>query len=79
MVRQYEEPLATASGTSLGQPASIIQESIDEKASLLTEYRTSGYEEQWLLVVGSATEGGTLDIRDAKGEFTSPFDRTFFR
>lgn len=78
MVRPYEEPLATASGTSLGQSASIIQDAIDEKAGLLSEYRTSDYEEQWLLVVGSAIEGGTLDISDAKGEFTNSFDRTFF-
>lgn len=33
---------------------------------------------QWLLVVGSTTAGGTLDISDADGEFTSPFDRTLF-
>ena len=37
-----------------------------------------GYDEQWLLVVGSAGDGGTLDISDAEGEFTSLFDRTFF-
>lgn len=78
MVRRHSEPLTTASGTSFGQPASIIQDSIDEKASLLPEYRKTGYDVQWLLVVGSATAGGTLDISDAEGEFTSPFDRTFF-
>lgn len=78
MVRPHDEPLATASGTSSGQPASIIQDAIDEKAGLLVEYRKSGYDEQWLLVVGSATDGGTLDISDANGQFTSPFDRTFF-
>lgn len=78
MVRPYKEPLTTASGTSFGQPASIIQAALDEKASLLPEYRKSGYDVQWLLVVGSTTDGGTLDISDAEGEFTSPFDRTFF-
>jgi hypothetical protein len=31
-----------------------------------------------LLVVGSAGDGGGLDIRDAEGEFRSPFDRAFF-
>ncbi len=78
MVRPYKEPLTTASGTSLGQPASIIQAAIDEKASLLPEYSKSGYDVQWLLVVGSTTDGGTLDISDAEGEFTSLFERTFF-
>lgn len=78
MVRPHADPLATASGMSRGQPSSIIQEAIDEKAKLLPEYRKGGCEEQWLLVVGSATEGGTLDISDGEGEFTSSFDRTFF-
>ena len=78
MVRPYEEPLATSTGTSFGQPASIIQEAIDEKSELLAEYRKSGYQEQWLHIVGSAGEGGTLDISDAEGEFKSPFGRTFF-
>jgi hypothetical protein len=34
MVRPHAEPLATCTGTSTGQPASIIQEPIDEKAEL---------------------------------------------
>jgi hypothetical protein len=37
-----------------------------------------GYDEQWLLIVHSASDSGTLDISDAEGEFSSPFDRTFF-
>jgi hypothetical protein len=78
MVRPHSEPLTTVSGTSFGQPASIIQDAIDEKAKLLPEYLKSGYDVQWLLVVGSTTAGGTLDITDAEGEFTSQFDRTFF-
>jgi hypothetical protein len=78
MVRPHDKPLATCSGTSSGQPRSIIREAIGEKSGLLAEYRKSGYDEQWLLVVGSAGDGGTLDISDAEGEFTSAFDRTFF-
>jgi hypothetical protein len=78
MVCAHDEPLATCAGTSFGQPSSIIQEAIDEKAELLAEYLKAGYNEQWLLVVGSAGDGGTLDISDAKGEFRSPFDRTLF-
>lgn len=78
MVRQHVEPLATCTGTSFGQSPSIIQGAIDDKAELLAEYLNSGYDEQWLLVVGSTGEGGTLDISDAEGEFSSPFHRTFF-
>lgn len=78
MVRQHDEPLATCTGTSFGQSPSIIQGAIDDKAELLAEYLNSGYDEQWLLVVGSTGEGGTLDISDAEGEFSSPFLRTFF-
>jgi hypothetical protein len=78
MVRPHDEPLATCSGTSLGQSPSIIQAAIDDKAELLAEYLNSGYDAQWLLVVGSTGEGGTLDISDAEGEFSSPFHRTFF-
>ena len=78
MVRPHDVPLATCTGTSLGQSSSIIQRAIDDKATELAEYQKSGYEEQWLLVVGSTGEGGTLDISDAEGEFVSPFHRTFF-
>lgn len=78
MVCPHDEPPATCTGTSSGQPSSIIQEAIDEKAELLAEYLKAGYDEQWLLVIGSAGDGGTLDISDAEGEFMSPFDRTFF-
>lgn len=78
MVRQHHKPLATCTGTSFGQSPSIIQEAIDNKAKKLAAYLKSDYDEQWLLVVGSTGEGGTLDISDAEGEFTSPFHRTFF-
>ncbi len=46
MVRPHTEPLTTVSGTSFGQPASIIQDAIDEKATLLPDYRESGYDVQ---------------------------------
>lgn len=78
MVRPAKEAHVGSSGSSRGQPSSIIQDAIHEKAKLLHEYRKSGYDEQWLLVVGSAATGGTLEIDDAEGVFTSPFDRTFF-
>jgi hypothetical protein len=78
MVRPMNEPHVGWTGSGSGQPASIIQEAINEKAALLPEYRKTGYEEQWLLVVGSDGTGGSLDVSDAEGEFTSPFERTFF-
>jgi len=78
MVRPDDAPNVGRSGSSWGQPPSIIQEAIDAKASLLPKYKKAGYDEQWLLVIGSDDTGGTLDITDAEGEFVSPFDRTFF-
>lgn len=78
MVRPDDEPNVGRSGTGWGQPPSIIQAAIDKKAAKLEDYRAAGYDEQWLLVVGSATTGGTLDISAAEGKFTSPYARTFF-
>jgi hypothetical protein len=78
MVRPDDEPNVGRSGSSWGQPPTIIQEAIDKKAAKLEDYRAAGYDAQWLLVVGSAATGGTLDISAADGEFASPYDRTFF-
>ncbi len=78
MVRPDDVPNVGRSGSSWGQPPSIIQAVIDQKAAKLEDYRGAGYDEQWLLVVGSVATGGTLDISAADGCFTSPYDRTFF-
>ena len=78
MVRPHDTPNVGRSGSGWGQPPSIIQDAIDKKAAKLDDYRAAGYDEQWLLVVGSAATGGTLDISAANGNFSSPYDRTFF-
>lgn len=79
MVRPSDTPHMGCNGTGTGQSRRIIQDAIDAKAKKLASYRSkSGLDAQWLLVVGSSTTGGTLDISDAEGDFTSPFDRTFF-
>jgi hypothetical protein len=59
------------------QRAPLIQKAIDAKAGDLNGYRLTGYE-HWLLVVGSAGPGGSLDMYEAEGEFVSPFDQTVF-
>ena len=79
MIMPSNEPHAGSTGLGTGQPRSILQDAINEKAGLLDEYRKTGYDEQWLLVVGSDGTGGSLDISDATDdEFVSPFNRTFF-
>ena len=74
MVRPDDEPNVGRSGSSWGQPPSIIQDAIDKKASKLEG--GAGYDAQWLLVVGSAATGGTLDISAADGHFASLYDRS---
>jgi CO dehydrogenase/acetyl-CoA synthase gamma subunit (corrinoid Fe-S protein) len=53
----------------------LIQAAIDHKS--IADYSMPGAE-SWLLVVGSAGTGGTLDTSDARGQFTSPFVKTVF-
>lgn len=73
----HDAPGAGVNRSSGGEPRSIIQEAIDRKAEKLAQYRAS-FGAMWLLVVGSAGNGGTLDRSDFEGHtYASPFDRTF--
>ena len=72
MVRRDDEPNVGRSGSSTGRPRSIIQDAINKTAALLEGCRAAGYDEPWLLVVGSAATS------NAAGELASLYDRTFF-
>ncbi len=75
----HEEPLVSWSTSGAGQPPSIVQDAIDDKAEKLVTYQQCGADEVWLLVVGSSGTGGALFVDDVEGRtFTSPYDRTLF-
>ena len=78
MVGASDTPFAGCNTTSFGERANVIQDAIDDKSAKLADYRKSGDNEYWLLVVGSTGPGSSLDVYEARGEFESPFDRTIF-
>lgn len=72
-----EEPVVGWTHSGRGERADVIQARIDSKAAKLPRYR-SVVEEVWLLLVGGAGLGASIDIHEAQKTFVSPFDRTFF-
>lgn len=68
-----------SSGQGNGQSSDIVQGAIDGKVDRLADYRRCGADELWLLVVGSAGDGGALFVDDVEDVvFTSPYDKTIF-
>lgn len=62
-----------------GQRSTTIQAAIDRKASKLENYRAEvAGAATWLLIVGGAGRGASVDAWEADGTFVSPFDRTIF-
>lgn len=75
-LHMHDAPGAGVNRSSWGEPRRIIQEAIDRKAEKLPQYRQE-FDQVWLLVVGSAGNGGTLDRSDFEWHsYRSPFDRT---
>jgi hypothetical protein len=62
----------------VGSKRRLIEDAIRNKEQKLPDYRACGAAEIWLLVVGSAGNGGAIDIHDARGAFSSTFDKLIF-
>lgn len=78
-ISPHDELRIMSSGQGNGQSSDIVQNAINSKVDRLADYRRCGAEELWLLVVGSAGDGGALFVDDVEDlVFTSPYDKTIF-
>ena len=75
---EEEQPIVWIGGPGNMKDHTLVQNAIDDKAELLSTYRTD-VDEHWLLVVGSERTGGSLFVEQvAHVAFASPFARTLF-